>query len=69
MLTSRVNHRETLKALQNLIESTEKEEELAKAFEKTVKDEEQRLLGIVEEFDREMQVSFTLFQLFSRCGS
>ncbi|BDD54656.1 hypothetical protein MAP00_000257 [Monascus purpureus] len=41
--------RETLKALQNLIESTEKEEELAKAFEKTVKDEEQRLLGIVEE--------------------
>lgn len=69
MLTSFVNHRETLKALQNLIESTEKEEELAKAFEKTVKDEEQRLLGIVEEFDREMQVSFSLFQLFSRSGS
>lgn len=64
-----MNHRETLKALQNLIESTEKEEELAKAFEKTVKDEEQRLLGIVEEFDREMQVSFSLFQLFSRSGS
>lgn len=44
----------TIKALQEFVEATEKEEELAGAFERMVREEESRLVGMVERFDQEL---------------
>lgn len=46
--------RMTIKALQEFVEATEKEEELAGAFERMVREEESRLVGMVERFDQEL---------------
>jgi hypothetical protein len=48
-------------ALQNILETTEKKDDFWEGFERTVKKEEKRLLGLVADYKKQMHVPIFLF--------